>query len=696
MRTSNLNNSQHQIELLAPSLQPMELPKIESFDIKEKDLISFPESCYQLFEIKEKNSQNVTLNKMKNCGKYNIAVFSTFNLHSGDTISIENFILKISNFTTKAIAKINLSVTLKKMLFRSLGQSKFVNFNYVEFSNNTGILFLILFREIYFYKISEIKNEIKYENICKENRNDGSFVFFLGCESQKDCHTFHLLVKPSNTFLAYIFRNENGDIKIKTKKEIGKCLPYKLERFTLTTSFFSLFVEKEDNLNVLINKNTFQANILKCPVNLSLHSFFIFPNAFNEFFLFTDINEGNVIMINIFQLVNDSKLNYESHLIQTIKITTNTNTRYVFNMTNGDSFDIFLGDQFLIFLLDQYTKEVSEIYKINLIDSFASKKFDLSLYNNEKENKILLSVFKDDFIVFTEIKHPKKEKNLSFPPSFVSSLSGNKKEMDKIFEETKQKISEEEISVISKKIDKILDEKLEIVEKKLESKYGATLDLLNKQYKMIETLNSQNNVKLNEIIKKQNLILNEENKIKKFEKNVTFPQTATSFTIEGEEYEGSDENEQKIPFMNSQNNIFNNNVNHQNIHSMNQMMNQQCNPYMLLNLIQQVQSNSQLQMAQLQMLRNIQNQMLNPGNGNPNKEKLINNWFREGFNSTNTNFMSYSDENKNNYSENQKLETINQMNTNFNDENKKEDLEGFIEIGKKKNNNKHLKKLKNK
>ena len=244
--------------------------------------------------------------------------------------------------------------------------------------------------------------------------------------------------------------------------------------------------------------------------------------------------------------------------------------------------------------------------------------------------------------------------------------------------------------------DKILDEKLEIVEKKLESKYGATLDLLNKQYKMIETLNSQNNVKLNEIIKKQNLILNEENKIKKFEKNVTFPQTATSFTIEGEEYEGSDENEQKIPFMNSQNNIFNNNVNHQNIHSMNQMMNQQCNPYMLLNLIQQVQNNSQLQMAQWQMLRNIQNQMLNPGNGNPSKEKLINNWFREGFNSTNTNFMSYSDENKNNYSENQKLETINQMNTNFNDENKKEDLEGFIEIGKKKNNNKHLKKLKNK
>lgn len=230
----------------------------------------------------------------------------------------------------------------------------------------------------------------------------------------------------------------------------------------------------------------------------------------------------------------------------------------------------------------------------------------------------------------------------------------------------------------------------------MESKYGATLDLLNKQYKMIETLNSQNNVKLNEIIKKQNLILNEENKIKKFEKNVTFPQTATSFTIEGEEYEGSDENEQKFPFMNSQNNIFNNNVNHQNIHSMNQMMNQQCNPYMLLNLIQQVQNNSQLQMAQWQMLRNIQNQMLNPGNGNPNKEKLINNWFREGFNSTNTNFMSYSDENKNNYSENQKLETINQMNTNFNDENKKEDLEGFIEIGKKKKNNKHLKKLKNK
>lgn len=672
MSTSNSNNDQPQIELFAPPFKPIELPEIESFDIKERDLISFPESSYQLFEIKTKNNQNFTLNKMKNCGKYIIAVFSKFNLHNEDTVSIEDFVLKISNFTTLATTKINLSVPIKKMIFRSFGQSKFVNFSYVEFSNKKGILFLILFRAIYFYKISESKNEIKYENICTENRNDDSFVFFLGCESQKDSHTFHLLVKPSNTFLAFIFKNENGIINYEKKEEPCKSLPYKLERFTLTTSFFSLFVEKEDNLYVLINKNTFQTNIIKCPVNLSLHSFFIFPNALNEFFLFTDVKDGNVIMINIFKLVNESTINYESHLIQTIKITINTNTRYVFNMTNGDNFDIFIGDQFLIFLLDQYKKEVSKIFKINLVHSFASKKFDLSLSNNEKETKILLSVFKDDFIAFTEINTTKKTNIHTFlPPPFASSLIDNTEEIDKIFKETKKKISEEEINIIGQKIDKALNEKIEIVEKKLESKYGTVLDLLNKQYKMIETLNTQNNIKLNEIIKKQNLILSDENTIKKFEKKATFPQTAISFTIEGEEYEESDNNEQNVATMDNQNQTFN--INYQNIHSMNQMMNQQSNPYLLLNLIQQVQNSSHLQMAQWQILRNIQNKIFSSGN-----------------------CMSHNNEYKNNYCENQKQENINSINPSLTDENKKEDLERFIEVGKKKKNTKHLKKIKNK
>ena len=731
MNPSNSNQERYTIELLSPSNEEMSMPPMKTYDILSDKVEEFQELSSELFSINNLNQdEHIIMNKMRNYGRVNVSIFTKYSLEDDTYINLSNMIVKISDFSTKKTNHIQLFVSAKKMQIRALLPSKFVNFDYAQISKNTGILFLIVFKVIFIYKITQFKDHIQYEKIFNDSKNESTFVLFLGSERKNEMINYHVLLKPNNNFVMVQCSYKDNKIEV-SKKEGDKDLSstYKFDRFTLTNSPMSLFVEKQDNVNVLVDKNNYSLSVLKCPVDLTTNAFFIFSNDKGELFLFTDSSNDKDIKIEIYKITYQLFQNYYfSHLVQTINIKCDGMSRHIFNMTNEKTFDIFLGDEYLIFELDSTTKLVSKIFKVNIQKSILSKKFDFNLYDDEDENmkKLLLSVYKDEKFSCVEIVLEENIKNVFEPAELPTSLRLldnlnsttariNDELLKDIYENTKKKITESEVQLIGDKIDSILSEKINAIEKKLDNKYTKTIDTLNKQYKMIEELNTKNTKKLDDLLR----ILESERKIKqqqpkRFDENSIKYNAISSFSIQNKSMNNlfnillPNNNKGGSLNINANNCFNNNNINAfphkypvpqqplqfpQNYLSpqLSQMIQQQqySNPnmYLMMTLCNQMNSSVQLQMAQCQLLNSLNSSF----NSAFNKDQPSKPTENEKVDNVKSDLMKEFEESEpkspTSSSENEKVEKEFSLNVNApsykKKSNKEDDMEGFIEIKNK-------------
>ena len=731
MNPSNSNQERYTIELLSPSNEEMSMPPMKTYDILSDKVEEFQELSSELFSINNLNQdEHIIMNKMRNYGRVNVSIFTKYSLEDDTYINLSNMIVKISDFSTKKTNHIQLFVSAKKMQIRALLPSKFVNFDYAQISKNTGILFLIVFKVIFIYKITQFKDHIQYEKIFNDSKNESTFVLFLGSERKNEMINYHVLLKPNNNFVMVQCSYKDNKIEV-SKKEGDKDLSstYKFDRFTLTNSPMSLFVEKQDNVNVLVDKNNYSLSVLKCPVDLTTNAFFIFSNDKGELFLFTDSSNDKDIKIEIYKITYQLFQNYYfSNLVQTINIKCDGMSRHIFNMTNEKTFDIFLGDEYLIFELDSTTKLVSKIFKVNIQKSILSKKFDFNLYDDEDENmkKLLLSVYKDEKFSCVEIVLEENIKNVFEPAELPTSLRLldnlnsttariNDELLKDIYENTKKKITESEVQLIGDKIDSILSEKINAIEKKLDNKYTKTIDTLNKQYKMIEELNAKNTKKLDDLLR----ILESERKIKqqqpkRFDENSIKYNAISSFSIQNKSMNNlfsillPNNNKGGSLNINANNCFNNNNINAfpnkypvpqqplqfpQNYLSpqLSQMIQQQqySNPnmYLMMTLCNQMNSSVQLQMAQCQLLNSL-NSSFNSAFNKDQPSKATEN---EKVDNVKSDLMKEFEESEpkspTSSSENEKVEKEFSLNVNApsykKKSNKEDDMEGFIEIKNK-------------
>ena len=729
MNPSNSNQERYTIALLSPSNEEMSMPPMKTYDILSDKVEEFQELSSELFSINNLNQdEHIIMNKMRNYGRVNVSIFTKYSLEDDTYINLSNMIVKISDFSTKKTNHIQLFVSAKKMQIRALLPSKFVNFDYAQISKNTGILFLIVFKVIFIYKITQFKDHIQYEKIFNDSKNESTFVLFLGSERKNEMINYHVLLKPNNNFVMVQCSYKDNKIEV-SKKEGDKDLSstYKFDRFTLTNSPMSLFVEKQDNVNVLVDKNKLSLSVLKCPVDLTTNAFFIFSNDKGELFLFTDSSNDKDIKIEIYKITYQLFQNYYfSNLVQTINIKCDGMSRHIFNMTNEKTFDIFLGDEYLIFELDSTTKLVSKIFKVNIQKSILSKKFDFNLYDDEDENmkKLLLSVYKDEKFSCVEIVLEENIKNVFEPAELPTSLRLldnlnsttariNDDLLKDIYENTKKKITESEVQLIGDKIDSILSEKINAIEKKLDNKYTKTIDTLNKQYKMIEELNAKNTEKLDDLLR----ILESERKMKqqqpkRFDENSIKYNAISSFSIQNKSMNNLFNillpNNNKGGSLNiNANNCFNN-INAfpnkypvpqqplqfpQNYLSpqLSQMIQQQqySNPnmYLMMTLCNQMNSSVQLQMAQCQLLNSLNSSF----NSAFNKDQPSKARENEKVDNVKSDLMKEFEESEpkspTSSSENEKVEKEFSLNVNApsykKKSNKEDDMEGFIEIKNK-------------
>lgn len=731
MNPSNSNQERYTIELLSPSNEEMSMPPMKTYDILSDKVEEFQELSSELFSINNLNQdEHIIMNKMRNYGRVNVSIFTKYSLEDDTYINLTNMIVKISDFSTKKTNHIQLFVSAKKMQIRALLPSKFVNFDYAQISKNTGILFLIVFKVIFIYKITQFKDHIQYEKIFNDSKNESTFVLFLGSERKNEMINYHVLLKPNNNFVMVQCSYKDNKIEV-SKKEGDKDLSstYKFDRFTLTNSPMSLFVEKQDNVNVLVDKNNYSLSVLKCPVDLTTNAFFIFSNDKGELFLFTDSSNDKDIKIEIYKITYQLFQNYYfSNLVQTINIKCDGMSRHIFNMTNEKTFDIFLGDEYLIFELDSTTKLVSKIFKVNIQKSILSKKFDFNLYDDEDENmkKLLLSVYKDEKFSCVEIVLEENIKNVFEPAELPTSLRLldnlnsttariNDDLLKDIYENTKKKITESEVQLIGDKIDSILSEKINAIEKKLDNKYTKTIDTLNKQYKMIEELNAKNTKKLDDLLR----ILESERKIKqqqpkRFDENSIKYNAISSFSIQNKSMNNlfnillPNNNKGGSLNINANNCFNNNNINAfpnkypvpqqplqfpQNYLSpqLSQMIQQQqySNPnmYLMMTLCNQMNSSVQLQMAQCQLLNSLNSSF----NSAFNKDQPSKPTENEKVDNVKSDLMKEFEESEpkspTSSSENEKVEKEFSLNVNApsykKKSNKEDDMEGFIEIKNK-------------
>lgn len=731
MNPSNSNQERYTIELLSPSNEEMSMPPMKTYDILSDKVEEFQELSSELFSINNLNQdEHIIMNKMRNYGRVNVSIFTKYSLEDDTYINLSNMIVKISDFSTKKTNHIQLFVSAKKMQIRALLPSKFVNFDYAQISKNTGILFLIVFKVIFIYKITQFKDHIQYEKIFNDSKNESTFVLFLGSERKNEMINYHVLLKPNNNFVMVQCSYKDNKIEV-SKKEGDKDLSstYKFDRFTLTNSPMSLFVEKQDNVNVLVDKNNYSLSVLKCPVDLTTNAFFIFSNDKGELFLFTDSSNDKDIKIEIYKITYQLFQNYYfSNLVQTINIKCDGMSRHIFNMTNEKTFDIFLGDEYLIFELDSTTKLVSKIFKVNIQKSILSKKFDFNLYDDEDENmkKLLLSVYKDEKFSCVEIVLEENIKNVFEPAELPTSLRLldnlnsttariNDDLLKDIYENTKKKITESEVQLIGDKIDSILSEKINAIEKKLDNKYTKTIDTLNKQYKMIEELNAKNTKKLDDLLR----ILESERKIKqqqpkRFDENSIKYNAISSFSIQNKSMNNlfnillPNNNKGGSLNINANNCFNNNNINAfpnkypvpqqplqfpQNYLSpqLSQMIQQQqySNPnmYLMMTLCNQMNSSVQLQMAQCQLLNSLNSSF----NSAFNKDQPSKPTENEKVDNVKSDLMKEFEESEpkspTSSSENEKVEKEFSLNVNApsykKKSNKEDDMEGFIEIKNK-------------
>lgn len=731
MNPSNSNQERYTIALLSPSNEEMSMPPMKTYDILSDKVEEFQELSSELFSINNLNQdEHIIMNKMRNYGRVNVSIFTKYSLEDDTYINLSNMIVKISDFSTKKTNHIQLFVSAKKMQIRALLPSKFVNFDYAQISKNTGILFLIVFKVIFIYKITQFKDHIQYEKIFNDSKNESTFVLFLGSERENEMINYHVLLKPNNNFVMVQCSYKDNKIEV-SKKEGDKDLSstYKFDRFTLTNSPMSLFVEKQDNVNVLVDKNNYSLSVLKCPVDLTTNAFFIFSNDKGELFLFTDSSNDKDIKIEIYKITYQLFQNYYfSNLVQTINIKCDGMSRHIFNMTNEKTFDIFLGDEYLIFELDSTTKLVSKIFKVNIQKSILSKKFDFNLYDDEDENmkKLLLSVYKDEKFSCVEIVLEENIKNVFEPAELPTSLRLldnlnsttariNDDLLKDIYENTKKKITESEVQLIGDKIDSILSEKINAIEKKLDNKYTKTIDTLNKQYKMIEELNTKNTKKLDDLLR----ILESERKIKqqqpkRFDENSIKYNAISSFSIQNKSMNNlfsillPNNNKGGSLNINANNCFNNNNINAfpnkypvpqqplqfpQNYLSpqLSQMIQQQqySNPnmYLMMTLCNQMNSSVQLQMAQCQLLNSLNSSF----NSAFNKDQPSKPTENEKVDNVKSDLMKEFEESEpkspTSSSENEKVEKEFSLNVNApsykKKSNKEDDMEGFIEIKNK-------------
>ena len=734
MNPSNSNHERYTIELLSPSNEEMAMPPMKTYDILSDKVEEFQELSSELFSINNLNQdEHIIMNKMKNYRRVNVSIFTKYTLEDDTYINLSNMIVKISDFSTKKTTHIQLFVTAKKMQIRALLPSKFVNFDYAQISKNTGILFLIVFKVIFIYKITQFKDHIQYEKIFNDSKNDSTFVLFLGSERKNEMINYHVLLKPNNKFVMIQCSYKDNKIEV-SKKEGDKDLSstYKFDRFTLTSSPMSLFVEKQDNVNVLVDKNNYSLSVLKCPIDLTTNAFFIFSNDKGELFLFTDSSNDKDIKIEIYKITYQLFQNYYfSNLVQTINIKCDGLSRHIFNMTNEKNFDIFLGDEYLIFELDITTKLVSKIFKVNIQKSVLSKKFDFNLYDDEDENmkKLILSVYKDEKFSCVETVLEENIKNVFEPAELPTSLRVldninnttariNDDLLKDIYENTKKKITESEVQLIGDKIDTILSEKINAIEKKLDNKYTKTIDTLNKQYKMIEELNAKNTKKLDDLLR----ILESERKMKqqpkRFDENSIKYNAISSFSIPNKSMNNLFSyllpNNNKGGSLNiNANNCFNtNNINSfpnkfpvpqqppqfpQNYISpqLSQMIQQQqySNPnmYLMMTLCNQMNSSVQLQMAHCQLLNSLNSSFNSAFNkeepSKPMKDTTEDEKVDNVKNDLMKEFENSEPKSPTSSSENEKVDKEFSLNVNApsykKKSNKDDDMEGFIEIKNK-------------
>lgn len=393
----------YEIEIYNEQAEKIVPPEISTYNLTKNDILPLP-NINDLFNVDKHLSDTVlvSVGKFKNFDHFNISLTLYYN-HVTNTpyINLQKYSMLITDIYQKKTCVISLNELNIQIAMKLFTTMNFTSYSFIQVELSKYILLVLICNYVYLYDIkSSFDGTITYNEIYSETFSPSTRLHFLGYyyeninkdetiikEAQVNkCLLFDILIKKSNKFVTFILDFSNSNKVKVTKKESQEEFgnKYKFDRFVVTSSKMSLFIEKVINKYLVLNRDTNEINELICTEDLVKNSFFIFKSFVNDIhFLYSDnlSNNNNTLNIKINELCYDQDKNhFKCKLRQEVKINMvnpKEKIKHGFNMSDGKNFIVLLRNQLLVFELNEQTNLINTIHKINF--NIKLGKFDLNL-----------------------------------------------------------------------------------------------------------------------------------------------------------------------------------------------------------------------------------------------------------------------------------------------------------------------------
>ena len=659
---------------------------MENENIIIKSFIESDEN-FEIFPIKEINEEfidfsyekQLSLSHISGKDRYTLMILHQAPKIDNDNIKYMKLNVRIVKWIENGqILKISIEIKNEQIIPIKEFNMNFFYFDFAKIDEKTGFLFIFLFNQTYYYKIYEKENQLEYEELKSklsgENINKSFTYLFIGNSIDNDNVLEYIFIEKPNNYFLYIIidlsslENNNNELNLKIiRRSLDKSISdkFKWKKFWRGLNFDRFVFKKDKSFFIITKDDKDETRMLIYPFEIIYENKKIFPDItpffikiMNKMYIMidfskiekTDSNYKQVIIAS-FEIYFDIKKNmYKTNILQKIYININSNDgKY--------SFDRISANKFLI--IDNYT-----IYFLILNDNFYVKYIYQFLKPNNESNssiKYYMNFDEKNFRIFG--MNPKSNSICCY--KINKNIKNKKDANDNIINEQNylyfnlnQYLSFID-SEIKNKLDNLFKEKCGILDKKINSKKGKIKgeNIENeKNEKKVENLSLLAVETVEDIPdeeKKANYnILNfkeknlyQKNRYKDYQQNTNSRSNGNQINYQN--------NKNKMEFYNNNNaNRINNNINNNpminnNINNMNPLYNynQINNNIDWLNQLNKLNPMNPMnnfdKSAQINYLKNIQNQN---NNANLIQNPINNNNFYQNppiYPNINSNFLNH-------------------------------------------------------
>ena len=658
---------------------------MENENIIIKSFIESNEN-FEIFPIKEINEEfidfsyekQLSLSHISGKDRYTLMILHQAPKIDNDNIKYMKLNVRIVKWIENGqILKISIEIKNERIIPIKEFNMNFFYFDFAKIDEKTGFLFIFLFNQTYYFRIYEKENQLEFEELKSkldgENINKSFTYLFIGNSIDNGNVLEYIFIEKPNNYFLYIIidlsslENNNNELNLKIiRRSLDKSISdkFKWKKFWRGLNFDRFVFKKDKSFFIITKDDKDETRMLLYPFEISYENKKIFPDItpffikiMNKMYIMidfskiekTDSNYKQVIIAS-FEIYFDIKKNmYKTNILQKIYININSNDgKY--------SFDRISANKFLI--IDNYT-----IYFLILNDNFYVKYiYQFLKPNNESNSSIKYYMNSDEknFRIFS--MNPKA--NSIFCYKINKNIKNKKDANDNIINEKNylyfnlnQYLSFID-SEIKNNIDNLFKEKCGILDKKINSKKvkikGENIEN-EKDEKKVENLSLLAVETVEDIPdeeKKSNYnILNlkeknhyQKNRYKNYQENPNSRTNGNQINYQN--------NKNKMEFYNNNSNRINNNINNNpminnNINNMNQLYNynQINNNIDWLNQLNKLNPMNPMnnfdKSAQINYLKNIQNQN---NNANLIQNPINNNNFYQNppiYPNINSNFLNH-------------------------------------------------------